>query len=100
MTARHPFEERPFAAAADTSAEGTARANAARFSLPYVDLSGFTIGPELFERLPAAQAYTLSVVPYRVAAGTMEVAIADPADLALPERLENLTRLRVKLLVA
>jgi type IV pilus assembly protein PilB len=100
MTARHPFHERPLAAAPDTSAEGTARATAARFSLPYVDLSGFTIGPELFERLPAAQAYALGVVPYGVGTGAMEVVIADPGDLALPERLENVTRLRVKLLVA
>jgi type IV pilus assembly protein PilB len=99
MTARHPFQERP-PAEPGGSAEQAARASAAQFSLPYVDLNGFTITQELFERLPAAQAYALSAVPYRVNGGTLEVAVLDPADLALPERLENLTGMRVQLAVA
>src|SRR5258705_6623933 len=99
MTARHPFLERP-AAEPGGSAEQAARASAAQFSLPYVDLNGFTVTQELFERLPAAQAYALSAVPYRLNGGTLEVAVLDPADLALPERLENLTRMRGQLVVA
>jgi type IV pilus assembly protein PilB len=99
MTARHPFQERP-AAEPGGSAEQAARASAAQFSLPYVDLNGFTVTQELFERLPAAQAYALSAVPYRLNGGTLEVAVLDPADLALPERLENLTGMRVQLVVA
>ena len=54
----------------------------------------------MFERLPAAQAYSLGAVPYRVNGSAIEVAIADPYDLALPERLEQLTGLRVELLLA
>jgi type IV pilus assembly protein PilB len=68
--------------------------------LPYADLEGFTIGPELFERLPAAQAYALGALPYRIDGGAIEVAVADPYDLALPERLEALTGMRVALRVA
>jgi hypothetical protein len=49
--------------------------------LPYVDLSGCTIGPELFARLPAAQAYQLGVAPYRLSGSTIEVATSNPYDL-------------------
>jgi type IV pilus assembly protein PilB len=99
MSVRHPFQERA-AAEPGGSPEQAAKAIAAQFSLPYVDLSGFTITQELFERLPAAQAYALSAVPYRVNGAALEVAVFDPADLALPERLENLTGMRVQLVVA
>jgi len=81
-------------------AERLAQALAEQFALPYVNLAGFTIGPELFGRLPAAQAYSLGAVPYRVNGSVIEIAIADPYDLTLPERLEELTGLRVELLLA
>jgi type IV pilus assembly protein PilB len=82
------------------SAEQLAQALAEQFSLPYADLSRFTVTPELFECLPAAQAYSLGALPMHVNGSSIEVAIANPYDLALPERLEELTRLQVKLLVA
>ena len=81
-------------------AEALAQALAELFMLPYVDLQGFTVSPALFERLPATQAYALGALPYRVHGGAIEVAVADPFDLALPERLEALTGLRVALRVA
>jgi type IV pilus assembly protein PilB len=81
-------------------AEQLAQVLAELFMLPYADLEGFTIGPELFERLPAAQAYALGALPYRIDGGAIEVAVADPYDLALPERLEALTGMRVALRVA
>jgi type IV pilus assembly protein PilB len=68
--------------------------------LPYVDLSGCTIGPELFARLPAAQAYQLGVAPYRLNGAAIEVATSNPFDLTLREKLESLTGLRVKLALA
>ena len=73
--------------------ERLAQALAEQFALPYVDLAGFTATAALFERLPAAQAYSLGAVPYRVNGSAIEVAIADPYDLALPERLEAADRL-------
>jgi type IV pilus assembly protein PilB len=82
------------------SAEQLAQALAEQFSLPYVDLKGFSVTSELFERLPAAQAYSLGVVPLRVDDSSIEVAIADPYDLSLPDTLEHLTRLHVKLALA
>jgi type IV pilus assembly protein PilB len=82
------------------TAEQLAQALAEQFSLPYLDLNGFTATPSLFERLPAAQAYSLLAVPYRLDDSAIEVAIADPYDLTLPDRLEHLTGLRVKLRLA
>ncbi len=82
------------------TAEQLAQALAEQFSLPYVNLGNFSVTPELFERLPATQAYQLGVVPYRIQDSTIEVVIADPYDLTLPDRLEQLTGLRVTLLLA
>jgi len=81
-------------------AEALAQALAEQFSLPYVDLNGVSVGPGLFERLPAALAYSLGVVPLAADEASIEVAIADPWDLGLPDRLEHLTGLRVKLALA
>jgi type IV pilus assembly protein PilB len=80
--------------------ERIAQALAEQFALPYADLAGFTVSPELFGRLPAAQAYALGAVPYRVNGSSIEVAISDPYDLGLPERLEQVTGLRVELVLA
>src|SRR5262249_37502544 len=81
-------------------AELLAQALAEQFALPYVDLGGFTATPQLFERLPAAQAYLIGAVPYRLGDAAIEVAIADPYDLTVPERLERVTGLRVNLHLA
>jgi type IV pilus assembly protein PilB len=71
-----------------------------QFLLPFADLTGTTIGPELFAKLPAAQAYQLGVAPVRLDGSTLEVATSNPFDLDLSERLERLTRLRVQLVLA
>jgi type IV pilus assembly protein PilB len=82
------------------SAEQLAQALAAQFSLPYADLAGVHISPELFERLPAAHAYALAAVPVRIDGQALEVAVADPYDLDIAARLERLSGMRVKLLLA
>ncbi len=82
------------------SGEQLAQALADQFVLPYADLNGFTVTPDLFERLPATQAYTLGAVPYRVNGSTIEVATSDPRDLTLLDRLEHVTGMRVKLVLA
>jgi len=94
-----PFGERLVREGVITS-EQLAQALAEQFALPYLDLGGFTATPQLFERLPAAQAYLIGAVPYRLSDSAIEVAIADPYDLTVPERLERVTGLRVKLRLA
>src|SRR5687767_9218444 len=73
------------------TAEQLTEALADQFSLPYVDLSRFTIGPDLYEYLSAAQAYQWGAVPYRVNGESIDIAIADPFDLTLPDKLERAT---------
>ena len=81
-------------------AEQLAQALAEQFMLPYADLAGFSVPPELFERLPAVHAYQLGALPRRLAEGVLEVAIGDPYDLALPERLEQIAGVPVALSLA
>ena len=71
-----------------------------QFLLPFVDLTGITIGPELFARLPAAQAYQLGVAPVRIEGDALEVATSNPFDLDLSEKVERTTKLRVRLVLA
>ena len=80
--------------------EQRAQALAEQFGLAYVDLADWVITPELFGRLPAAQAYQLGVAPCLLAGDTLKVAIADPYDLTLQDRLERISGLRVDLLLA
>ncbi len=79
--------------------EQLAEALAEQFNLPYVELNGYTIPPELFELIPAAQAYQLNAIPYRRDGDVVEVAISDPFDFTLYDRLERISRRRVRLLL-
>jgi type IV pilus assembly protein PilB len=71
-----------------------------QFNLPYVEIDHITIPAALFEKLPAAQAYELNALPLDIHGGTIEIAIADPYDLNLPDRLARITGLRVKLVLS
>jgi type IV pilus assembly protein PilB len=70
------------------TAEQLAQALADQFDIPYADLAGFVVPSALFEVFPATRAYQLGAVPYRLDDDALEVVIADPFDLALPDRLE------------
>ena len=79
--------------------EQLAEALAEQFSLSYVDLNGYTIPAELFDLIPAAQAYEWGAIPYRREGDHLDVVIADPFDVSLPDRLERLSGMRVRLLL-
>ncbi|MBI5783122.1 MAG: type II/IV secretion system protein [Gammaproteobacteria bacterium] len=80
--------------------EQLAEALAEQFNLTYVELNGYSIPPELFELIPAAQAYRLNAVPYRRDGDVVEIAISDPFDFTLHDRLERISGRRVRLLLA
>jgi type IV pilus assembly protein PilB len=73
---------------------------AERFNIPFVSLEGYAVPPELFRLIPVADCYEHEVLPYRSSGDVLEVAVADPCDMSLPERLEAQHGLRVKLLLA
>jgi type IV pilus assembly protein PilB len=80
--------------------EHLAQALAEQCHLPYVDLNGFTITPELFALLPADHAYQHHAIPYRNSGRTLQVVVANPLDLTLPDMLERITRRPVELAVS
>lgn len=80
--------------------EQYAQALAAQFGLPYADLQDWIVGQQLFECLPATQAYQLGVVPYYLNGATLGVVCSDPYDLSLQDRLERMTGLQVDLLLS
>lgn len=77
-----------------------ASALAERFNLQYASLEGHTVLSDLFRLIPVADCYQYGVLPYRRSVDSLEVVVADPRDLALPERLEAQHGLRVKLLMS
>jgi len=80
--------------------EQLAEALAEQFGLPYADLTNHTVSGELFAKLSAPHAYRYGVVPLRIDNDLLFVAVADPYDLRLADRLERLTGMPVKLEVA
>jgi len=79
--------------------EQLAEALAEQLRIPYVDLDGFTSPPELFLSIPAERAYEYGVLPYRREGKVLHVVVSDPTDIALAERLERLSGVRIELLV-
>ncbi len=73
---------------------------AEQYRLPYVALDDRTVARELFELIPAAVAYRYMVAPYALDGDVLTVAVAEPGDLLLLERLERLSRKRVRFAVA
>ncbi len=80
--------------------EQWAQALAWQMNLPYVDLDGYTVAPEFFGLIPAAQAYEYGVVPYAREGEVLQVVTSDPFHLSLLDQLEGLSGLRVKLLLS
>jgi type IV pilus assembly protein PilB len=73
---------------------------AERFNLAYLPLAGYAVPSELFRLIPVADCYQYGILPYRLESDVLEVAVADPRDLTLAERLEAQLGLRVKLLLS
>ncbi len=78
-----------------------AQALAEQFQLPYVDLKGFAVAPELFGHFPAAEAYRHNALPYGRDNGILKVVVSNPLEShKLADQLETKTGLKVELLLA
>ena len=82
------------------TAEQLAEALAEQLRLPYTDLDGFTASPDIFAAIPAERAYEYGVLPFRREGKVLHVVVSDPTDIALAERLERLSGLRISLMVS
>jgi len=67
-----------------------------RYSLPFDDLTGVKIEPEVLERLPVADARRLGVAPLRTDGPILYVATSRPDDLELEQTLSLLCRSQIE----
>lgn len=70
------------------------------FSLTRVDLEQLRVPPELFEELPASAAFQFEAVPLELEDNRLVVAVSDPSDSFLINKLEKISGRRVSLRVA
>jgi type IV pilus assembly protein PilB len=68
--------------------------------LPYIKLDGHIIPPALFNCLPAAIAYKLEVIPYKLAENVLQVVTSNPYNLSMLPKLEQVTRKKIELLIS
>ncbi len=68
--------------------------------LPYIDLKSFTPVAEVLKFLPAHLASSHSILPLRLTDKEIEVAVADPYDLELPQIIIRATGRQPRLYVA
>jgi type IV pilus assembly protein PilB len=86
---------------ADTTAEAEqAQALAARYRCEYVDLRDGAIDHDLFRSIPVDLMFRYNFVPMKSHNGTLEIALADPRNLALIDELTLLLNRKLKVKVA
>jgi type IV pilus assembly protein PilB len=82
------------------SSAGVARVLAERHHLAYVDVLAENASPEAVEQIPVAVLERTASLPYRIADNVLQVAIADPANIAAIDEIRLASRLPVELAVA
>ena len=82
------------------SDEGVARALAARYRLPFVDILAEEIAQEAVDSIPLAVLQRVGALPYKFDGQTLYVAISNPADVAGIDELRLSTAYAVDLGVA
>jgi type IV pilus assembly protein PilB len=82
------------------TAEGIARALAARYQLPLIDLGMVSISGEAARLLPLHVLERSGAIPYEIDGDTLRVAVFDPSNVHAIDELRLATRLTVELAVA
>jgi len=80
--------------------EGIARALAARYQLPLVDLAAVGVDSDAAKSVPLHVLERVTAIPYAIAGDVLRVAVADPANVHAIDELRIATRLTVELAVA
>src|SRR3989344_5960912 len=70
--------------------EDVAKAKAAFFNLPYIDLRALQVSPQVLSLIPAEAVNFYNFVPFEMASSSLKVAITDPSNLSALEALEFL----------
>jgi len=82
------------------SPEQMAEAVAEQCHLPFTNLERVSVATDLFDLIPAEQAYEYGVLPLRRDGDVLHIVVSDPTNLALHERLERLTGLQIDMSVS
>ena len=72
------------------SEDAQSRAMAARLGIEFVDLSDFTMVPELFRNIPVELMFRYNFVPLRREGSRLVIIVSDPTDVLLIDELEVL----------
>jgi len=73
---------------------------ARRYQLPFVSLADIEIDRECIKKVPVKKALELKVMPLYITSNEIAVAVADPSDVSIVNKLEFITGLRVNPFVA
>jgi type IV pilus assembly protein PilB len=73
---------------------------ARQYQLPFVYLSDMEIEQECLEKVPLKTALELKVMPMYINSNEMAIAVSDPSDLSVVNKLEFITGLRINPFVA
>lgn len=80
--------------------EQLAEVLAEQFNYQFVNLTQHVVQPELFKLLPATECIKNGVLPYRKIGNVLELVIANPYDLDLIDRMEELSGCQIKCLLS
>lgn len=82
------------------SPEDLAKAKGELLNIPFADLAGKTVSPEVLDFVPEPVARKYRLIPFEEKAGVLSVAMVDPLDLQVIEFLEKRAGMRVTPFVA
>jgi type IV pilus assembly protein PilB len=102
LTPTSPNLKQPPAGAANAAAAelGHSQAIAARYRCEFVDLREGTIDHDLFRSIPVDLMFRYNFVPLRSQNGTLDIALADPRNLATIDELSLLLHKKLRVKVA
>src|SRR2546426_922136 len=81
------------------SEEAQARAIASRLGIECVDLTEFTIVPELFRNIPVELMFRYNFVPLRREGARLVIVVSDPSDVLMIDELEVLLGMPIEVAV-
>ena len=94
-----PHEAAP-AAAPEATEHGPPRKLAARYRYPFLDLESTHIDSDLFRSIPVDRMFRHNFVPIRESNGALEIAVADPRELADLDEIASLLGKKLRISIA
>lgn len=100
MAKRNEGPERNAAVKDLNAEERETRKLAERYDVPFIDLAGYPVDRDLVQSIPVDFLYRMNFVPLGERDGLVQIAIADPSDLAAIDAIESFLGRKVQALAA